>query len=303
MILKTNNLSKRFKHRLVVSDLNLEVEKGQIFGFLGPNGAGKSTTIRMLLSLIAPTSGNFELFGGDWKTQGKKVYSKVGALVEAPDFYLYLSAERNLKILGELNGWMSRNRIYEVLDIVRLKDRARDKVKSFSHGMRQRLGIAQAIMCKPELIILDEPTSGLDPEGIKEIRDLIVSLSKDLECTVFLSSHILHEIEQVCTYMGIIDHGKLIVQGEVQKLLRETDFFVTEVSTDKPQKALDLLQSEPWVKKVALSDEILKVHLSAECRPKLAECLIRNKIRVSSIIPRTSLEDYYLSLVKSESEK
>lgn len=303
MILKTNNLSKRFKHRLVVSDLNLEVEKGQIFGFLGPNGAGKSTTIRMLLSLIAPTSGNFELFGGDWKTQGKKVYSKVGALVEAPDFYLYLSAERNLKILGELNGWMSRNRIYEVLDIVRLKDRARDKVKSFSHGMRQRLGIAQAIMCKPELIILDEPTSGLDPEGIKEIRDLIVSLSKDLECTVFLSSHILHEIEQVCTHMGIIDHGKLIVQGEVQNLLRETDFFVTEVSTDKPQQALNLLQSEPWVKKVALSDEILKVHLSAECRPKLAECLIRNKIRVSSIIPRTSLEDYYLSLVKSESEK
>ncbi len=303
MILKTNNLSKRFKHRLVVSDLNLEVEKGQIFGFLGPNGAGKSTTIRMLLSLIAPTSGNFELFGGDWKTQDKKVYSKVGALVEAPDFYLYLSAERNLKILGELNGWISRNRIYEVLDIVRLKDRARDKVKSFSHGMRQRLGIAQAIMCKPELIILDEPTSGLDPEGIKEIRNLIVSLSKDLECTVFLSSHLLHEIEQVCTHMGIIDHGKLIVQGEVQKLLRETDFFVTEVSTDKPQKALDLLQSEPWVKKVALSDEILKVHLSAECRPKLAECLIRNKIRVSSIIPRTSLEDYYLSLVKRESEK
>lgn len=303
MILKTNNLSKRFKHRLVVSDLNLEVEKGQIFGFLGPNGAGKSTTIRMLLSLIAPTSGNFELFGGDWKTQGKKVYSKVGALVEAPDFYLYLSAERNLKILGELNGWISRNRIYEVLDIVRLKDRARDKVKSFSHGMRQRLGIAQAIMCKPELIILDEPTSGLDPEGIKEIRDLIVSLSKDLECTVFLSSHILHEIEQVCTHMGIIDHGKLIVQGEVQNLLRETDFFVTEVSTDKPQQALNLLQSEPWVKKVALSDEILKVHLSAECRPKLAEFLIRNKIRVSSIIPRTSLEDYYLSLVKSESDK
>jgi len=300
VILKTNNLSKKFKHRWVVSDLNLEVERGQIFGFLGPNGAGKSTTIRMLLSLIKPTSGSFELLGTDGRKHSKKIYSRVGALVEKPDFYLYLSAERNLKILGVLNGGVSRKRIYEVLDIVKLKERARDKVKCFSHGMRQRLGVAQAIMYKPELIILDEPTSGLDPEGIKEIRNLIVSLSKDLGCTIFLSSHILHEIEQVCTHMAIIDYGKLIVQGEVQKLLRETDFFVTEVKTEEPQRAFNILKSESWVKKVSLEDEILKVSISAECRPKLAECLVRNEIKVSSIIPRTSLEDYYLSLVKSE---
>jgi ABC-2 type transport system ATP-binding protein len=190
LVLKTINLSKRFRQRWAVNDLNLTVERGQIFGFLGPNGAGKSTTIRMLLGLIKPSRGSFEFFEQDGRNKGTAVLKKIGALVEKPDFYLYLSAARNLQMLGELSGGVTRKRIAEVLEIVKLQDRIDDKVKEYSHGMRQRLGIAQAILNDPELVLLDEnQPNGLDPVGIKEIRELIVSLARDFGKTIFLSSH------------------------------------------------------------------------------------------------------------------
>jgi len=283
-----------------VKNLNLSVEKGQIFGFLGPNGAGKSTTIRMLLNLIRPTKGSFELLSKSVKDHGQKIYSNIGALVEKPDFYLYLSAEQNLRILGSLGGDMSPDRINEVLEIVKLADRAKDKVRNFSHGMNQRLGIAQALLSNPELIILDEPTSGLDPQGIKEIRDLIVTLAQEQEITVFLSSHLLHEIEQTCTHMAIIDNGTLVVQGGVEELLRETDFYVTEVIVDQPERACDLLKLERWTRKVSIAENVVKVQLPAKERPQLTEFLVRNHFAVYSVVPRTSLEDYYLSLLKTK---
>lgn len=299
MILQTFNLGKRFGDRWAVKDLNLAVEKGQIFGFLGPNGAGKSTTIRMLLNLIRPTSGSFELLSQNVRSSGQKIYSRVGALVEKPDFYLYLSAEKNLKMLGTLSGGVDKERINEVLEIVRLQDRAKENVRNYSHGMRQRLGIAQALLHKPELLILDEPTSGLDPEGIHEIRELIVSLAREQNMTVMLSSHLLHEIEQVCTHMAIIDNGTLIVQGAVEELLRKTDFYVTEIAVDNPERAYHHLQSEEWIKDVSIDKNLLKVHISAEKRPVLTEFLVRNHFNVYSIVPRTSLEDYYLSLLQT----
>lgn len=283
-----------------MKNLNLSVEKGQIFGFLGPNGAGKSTTIRMLLNLIRPTKGSFELLSKSVKDHGQKIYSNIGALVEKPDFYLYLSAEQNLRILGSLGGDMSPDRINEVLEIVKLADRAKDKVRNFSHGMNQRLGIAQALLSNPELIILDEPTSGLDPQGIKEIRDLIVTLAQEQEITVFLSSHLLHEIEQTCTHMAIIDNGTLVVQGGVEELLRETDFYVTEVIVDQPERACDLLKLERWTRKVSIAENVVKVQLPAKERPQLTEFLVRNHFAVYSVVPRTSLEDYYLSLLKTK---
>jgi ABC-type multidrug transport system ATPase subunit len=298
VILKTFNLSKRFGHRWAVKDLNLEVEKGQIFGFLGPNGAGKSTTIRMLLNLIRPSSGSFELFSKNIRSYGQKIYTRIGALVEKPDFYLYLSAAKNLQFLGALNGGVSRKRIHEVLEIVELAERAKDKVRSYSHGMKQRLGIAQALLFDPELVILDEPTSGLDPQGIKEIRELIIRLAHEQGMTIFLSSHLLHEIEQVCTHMAIIDKGIMVVQGDVHNLLRETDFFVTEVQVDDSQRAFELLRQEAWVKKVSIVDELLKVQMPGESRPALTEFLVKNNFAVSAVVPRTSLEDYYLSLLK-----
>lgn len=298
MVLRTVNLSKRFGNRWAVADLNLAVESGQIFGFLGPNGAGKSTTIRMLLALIKPSRGTYEFFDQDARQLGIGVYRKIGALVEKPDFYLYLSAERNLKMLGELSGGVSSQRIDEVLEIVKLQDRASDKVKNYSHGMRQRLGIAQAILCDPELIILDEPTTGLDPVGIKEIRDLIVSLAHDFGKTIFLSSHLLHEVEQVCSHMAIIDNGKLVVQGAVHDLLKATDYFVTEIAVDDPERARTVLADEPRIRQITLTENTLKVQAAVEARPDLVERLVQNGLKVSAVIPRTSLEDYYLSLVQ-----
>jgi len=291
-------LSKRFGQRWAVADLNLAVEPGQIFGFLGPNGAGKSTTIRMLLALIKPSRGSYEFFGQDTRRKGSVVLRKIGALVEKPDFYLYLSAARNLQMLGELSGGVSRQRIGEVLDIVKLRDRIGDKVKNYSHGMRQRLGIAQAILNDPELIILDEPTTGLDPVGIKEIRELIVGLARDFGKTIFLSSHLLHEVEQTCTHMAIIDNGKLVVQGAVHDLLKTTDFFITEIIVDDPERARAILTSETRIDKITLAENVLKVHASDEARPEIIERLVQNGLKVSAVIPRTSLEDYYLSLVQ-----
>ena len=298
IILRTTDLSKRYKKRWAVSNLNISVRKGEVFGFLGPNGAGKSTTIRMLFSLVKPTSGGFELFGRSMKRCGKSVYSKTGSLIETPSFYNYLTAERNLDILGKLNGKINRDRIYEVLEIVKLRDRAGDKVKSFSHGMKQRLGIAQALLSMPELIILDEPTTGLDPEGMKEIRELILSLSSDFNMTIFLSSHLLHEIEQVCTNMAIIDEGKLKVQGKVHELIKDTEFFVTEIQTNDAQKAEALLKNERWVKDITVTGDTIKVRLLAKDRHLIADKLVGNGLKVSAIIPRASLEDYYLSLVQ-----
>lgn len=298
MILKTVNLSKRFGHRWAVSDLNLAVEPGQIFGFLGPNGAGKSTTIRMLLGLIKPSRGMYTFFGQEARRQGIDVCRRIGALVEKPDFYLYLSAERNLKMLGELSGGVSRQRINKVLEIVNLQERISDKVRDYSHGMRQRLGIAQAILHDPELIILDEPTTGLDPVGIKEIRELIVGLARDFGKTIFLSSHLLHEVEQTCSHMAIIDNGKLVVQGAVHDLLKATDFFVTEIVVDDPPRAQAILAEDSHIRKITLTGNSLKVQAATETQPDIIERLVQNGLRVSAVIPRTSLEDYYLSLVK-----
>ncbi|PLX28327.1 MAG: bacitracin ABC transporter ATP-binding protein, partial [Ignavibacteria bacterium] len=213
-VLRTTSLSKRFGKRLAVDDLNLEVQRGDVFGFLGPNGAGKSTTIRMVLSLIAPSSGSVELFGSD-VSKDRSVLARVGGLVERPDFYLYLSARKNLEIVSALYGDIDHERINEVLRIVGLADRAGDRVKAYSHGMKQRLGIAQALLPNPELLILDEPTNGLDPQGMKEVRELIRQLNEEKGMTIFLSSHLLHEIEQVASRMCILHHGQLVVQGRV----------------------------------------------------------------------------------------
>ncbi len=302
MILKTLDLTKKFGSFRAVDRLSISVEKGQIFGFLGPNGAGKSTTIRMLLALIRPSSGSFELFDKDISQHRKRVFARVGSLVEKPDLYEYLSAGYNLHLLGQLNGGVSRKRIEEVLDIVKLCDRERDKVRHFSHGMKQRLSIAQALLNEPELIILDEPTSGLDPECIKEIRELIVRLSRDFGITIFLSSHLLHEVEQVCTHVGIIDRGKLLIQGEVSRLLQDTDFTVTEIVVDKPEEALPLLTGEAWIGKVESGGNSLKVHITSGQRPRLVEFLVQNRFQVFSVIPRTTLEDYYLGLLQRSRE-
>lgn len=301
LILQTKNLSKQYKKRWAVRNLNLEVHRGDVFGFLGPNGAGKSTTIRMLLSLIKPTTGDVELFGYSLRAHRNAALRSVGGIVEKPDFYLYLSAYKNLEIVGALNGGTGRKRILEVLDLVGLSERVYDKVKTYSHGMKQRLGIAQSLLSDPELVILDEPTNGLDPQGMKEIRDLIHHLSHDQKKTIMLSSHLLNEVEMVATRMAILNHGEMVVQGEVKKLLDEGEKYVV-VKGQPKTKLLGVIKKQKFVKSVTEKNEAMELSMAFKDIPTLVKALVRSGVAVHSVTPRRSLEDFFLSITENESK-
>ncbi len=301
VVLRTNGLSKRFAKRLAVKDLNLEVHRGDVFGFLGPNGAGKSTTIRMILTLLRPTSGSIEIFGSDLREHRRSVLSRVCGIVEKPDFYLYLSAYKNLDILGSMTRRIRKNEIMEALDAVGLKSRAFEKVKTFSHGMKQRLGIAQALLTKPELIILDEPTSGLDPQGMKEVRELIKRLSMENEMTIFLSSHLLSEVELVATRMAVINHGELMVQGDVSELLgREATKYSIQASP--LEAATKLIDGLPWVEVVSTENGKIEVQVSPGHASELSRLLVTHGIDVFSFYPHRTLEDFFLKVTEGTSE-
>jgi ABC-2 type transport system ATP-binding protein len=300
IILETTGLGKRFKKRWAVSDLNLAVKRGDVFGFLGPNGAGKSTTIRMILTLVKPTAGGVRLFGTD-VTRRRDALARVGGLVERPDFYLYLSARRNLEIVAALRGRPDRRQIDEVLGIVGLLSRAGDPVKTFSHGMKQRLGIAQAMLGFPDLIILDEPTSGLDPQGIKEVRDLIRTLAADRSMTIFLSSHLLHEIEQTATRMAIINNGSMIVQGGVNELLAEGTPVVT-LQASPLEEARRVVAGFPGVTGLEADGPVLRFSVERGAIPAMARRLVEEHVAIDSIVPRRSLEEYFLSITEGASD-
>ena len=294
-VLQAINLSKRFGTRQAVHELNLTVPRGEVFGFLGPNGAGKSTSIRMFLSLIAPTGGRVELFGKPLQGNRAELLTRVGGLVERADFYLYLSARRNLEIIAALTGKADAKKIDEVLKTVGLLERAADKVKTYSHGMKQRLGIAQALLGDPEFIILDEPTTGLDPGGIKEVRELILRLSAERSITVFLSSHLLNEIEQTASSMAIINAGKLVVQGKVKALLEEQE-GVVRIDARPVEDVLRLLSEHRMAASVTRAGELIEARMSVADVPALARLLVGAGIEVRALVPRRSLEEYFLSL-------
>lgn len=300
-IIEINNLSKHFKELKAVNNLSLNVYRGDVFGFLGPNGAGKSTTIRMLMSLISPNAGEIKLFGKSLKENRIEILKRVGAIVEKPDFYGYLSAYKNLEILGRISGkHISQKRIMEVLELVGLSTRFKSKVKTFSHGMKQRLGLAQSLLHDPDLIILDEPTTGLDPQGMKEIRDLIITLSKDAKKTIFLSSHILYEVELVANRMVIINKGSAVVEGEVETLLQQANLKVTMQVTDI-EKAKHLLSDSSWSSKVnSFTDNKIIFALDPDEISKVNRYFIENGVDVSSIVPMRSLEEYFLELTEKE---
>jgi ABC-2 type transport system ATP-binding protein len=299
IILYTERLTKRFKTITAVEDLNLSVSRGDIFGFLGPNGAGKSTTIRMILGLIKPTKGEIKIFNRSPDKDREFTLKKIGALVEEPSFYDYLSARRNLEIFSLLTHLHpDRREIDRVLEIVALIHRADDKVKTFSHGMKQRLGIAQALLGRPELIILDEPTAGLDPEGMREIRRLIIQLAHQ-GFTIFLSSHLLHEVEQMCQNMAIINKGKLLVQGSVEQLLKFETALVS-VKVDRSKEAADLLKTKDWIRSVETTAGDLRVETDGQNIPAVAELLVKSGFHIFAIQPRRSLEDYFLSILRTD---
>jgi ABC-type multidrug transport system ATPase subunit len=302
VVLQTFGLSKRYRKRWAVRNLDLQVRRGEVFGFLGPNGAGKSTTIRMILSLVRPTLGRVELFGTPLTSHKRAALRKVGGLVERPDFYLYLNARRNLEAIAALRGDDSASDIDRVLDIVGLSTRANDKVKTYSHGMKQRLGIAQALLGSPELIILDEPTSGLDPQGIKEVRDLVLNLSQEGRMTIFLSSHLLNEIEQSATSMAIINQGTLVVQGRVAELLSSGENTV-RIDTPMTDAALAVINASRIAASARKLDSAIECVMPHDRIAELNRVLVNANIPVNGLVPKRSLEEYFLTITEGASER
>ena len=296
-VIEVINLTKVFREVKAVEGLNLNVNRGDVFGFLGPNGAGKSTTIRMLVSLIAPQEGSIKILGRSLNQNKREISGRVGAIVEKPDFYNYLSAYKNLEILGRISGKsISKKRIIDTLELVGLAARFNSKVKTYSHGMKQRLGIAQALLHDPELIILDEPTTGLDPQGLKEIRDLIIHLSKTEGKTIFLSSHILSEVELVANRMIIINKGKTIVEGNVSELLNSSNVKVT-FEVDNVEEAKKVLETTRWSVKIrTFSDKEIIFELDSDEIAELNKYFVKSGVSVKAIIPARSLEDYFLKI-------
>ena len=292
-------LSKAYGTRLAVDQLNLEVDRSELFGFLGPNGAGKTTTIRMALGLIAPTSGSVEVLGLEVRSHRSQVLPRVGALVESPALYGYLSGRDNLRAVGDLLGGASEKRIDEVLEIVALKGRDRDKVRTYSMGMKQRLGLALALLNDPDILILDEPANGLDPAGIVEMRDLLRELAAQGK-TVFISSHVLSEVQQICTRVAIINHGKLIRVAPVHDLLKATGEF--EVKVDATAAVLAALRLQPWARQARSEDGVLVTPAPDGRGRNLIKFLVESGHTPDSVSERqTDLEDIFLRLTEDKS--
>jgi len=299
-IVEVKNLVKHYGKFHAVQDVSFDVYRGDVFGFLGPNGAGKSTTIRTMLSLISPTSGSLMLFGKNLLTHRNYILSKIGCIVEKPDFYKYLSAEKNIEIFARLSGVeVSKKKVHEIIEFVGLKGREKDKVSGFSHGMKQRLGIAQTLVHNPELIILDEPTTGLDPQGIIDIRNLILQLKNEQNKTILLSSHILSEIELIANRMVIINKGKTIVQGSVSELLNGQELIVL-FNVDNTAKAIEVLkQQNILLNQEGLQNNNLLLHISQDKIPVINKLFCENGINVYSIETKRKLEDYFLKLINA----
>lgn len=296
-VIDVKHLSKDFKEVKAVDDLSFSVPEGKVYGFLGQNGAGKSTTIRMLLTLIAPTMGEIEIFGMNLRKHRKEILRKTGAIIEKPDLYKYLTAIENLRIFAVMSGIkLSVKKLMQQLERVGLAERANSKVKTYSQGMRQRLGIAVALLHDPELIVLDEPMNGLDPQGIADIRNLILYLSEDENKTVFVSSHLLTEMEIIAHSMLIIDRGKKVVEGKVSELLNPKEINV-EIEAWNPQDAAVQIQHSPWAKFFnRVEDNKIILKMTAGDIPKLIREISQLNIDIISVRPKHSLEDYFLSL-------
>jgi ABC-type multidrug transport system ATPase subunit len=298
-IVEIKHLKKSYGKFQAVTDVSFDVYRGDVFGFLGPNGAGKSTTIRTMLSLIRPTGGELKLFGKNLLSDRNYILGKIGCIVEKPDFYKYLSAEKNIELFARLSGvTVTKSKVHQIIEFVGLKGREKDKLDGFSHGMKQRLGIAQTLIHDPELIILDEPTTGLDPQGIIDIRNLILQLKNEQNKTILLSSHILSEIELIANRMVIINKGKSIVQGSVNELLNAQELIVS-FSVDNIVKAKQVLDNASMANLIDTVEQTsLLLHLSQEKIPIINKLFCDNNINVFSIEAKRKLEDYFLKLIK-----
>ena len=290
VILKTNNLTKVYGVRKVVDGVNMTIKKGEIYGFIGKNGAGKTTFMRMILSLTSITKGKVELFGGK---RIEEVGCKIGSLIEAPGLYKNATAYENLKRFSILYG-ADESKINEILKFVNLHKTGKKKAKDFSLGMRQRLGIAIALLGEPEFLVLDEPINGLDPKGIKEIRDVILKLNKEKGITFLISSHLLDELAKVVTRYGIIDNGVLLEEISAEELIENCKNKLI-IKTNNNEKAKKLIVNEYSVKDIEINDNTLVLYSNLDNSAEINKLLIDKGIKVSEIYTKVdSLEEYFI---------
>ncbi|MFS0556560.1 ABC transporter ATP-binding protein [Brevibacillus sp. 179-C9.3 HS] len=296
-ILRTNGLTKRYKDHIVVDQMNISLKKGEIYGFLGQNGAGKTTTIRMIMGLIHPSAGQIELFGQNLSSGRKAAWERIGSMIEIPGFYPNLTAVENLDIHRRMMGIGNKESIEETLAQAGLLDARNKRVKSFSLGMKQRLGIARALLHHPELLILDEPTNGLDPAGIKEVRNLIIELASKRNIAILVSSHILSEIQQMATVIGIIHKGKLVEEIAQQELQMKNRHCV-EFKVNNERKASMLLEQKLGIYDYSVPlPGVIRVFERLSDSAAMNRMLIENDVDVSEItMLRETLEDYFLTL-------
>ncbi|TET51075.1 MAG: ABC transporter ATP-binding protein [Anaerolineales bacterium] len=300
-VIRTYDLTKRFKKITAVDEVSFSVQRGEVFGFLGPNGAGKTTTIAMLLGLVHPTAGSAEVLGCDIRRGLSEALPRVGAVFETPGFYPYMSGVDNLLVLARVIGGGAEQQIPALLEQVGLEGRGADKVGTYSRGMRQRLGLAAALLGEPELLILDEPTNGLDPAGMRETRVLIRRLADEQGTTIFLSSHLLHEVEQVCDRVAILDKGRLIAQGRVDELLSRARGV--EMRIDGAERAAGLLAGLDWVSGTWHEADRLRVQAPPERAAELVAALAAQQLFPSEVRPVIStLESAFLELTNDSGE-
>ncbi|NFD76599.1 ABC transporter ATP-binding protein [Clostridium botulinum] len=296
-ILKTYNLTRKYGTTVVVDNINMNIKKGEIYGFLGRNGAGKTTTLRMIMGLISPTKGEYELFGK--KMGDREVFGRIGAIIETPGFYPNLTARENLDIHRRLMGIPNKEYVDEALEIVGLTnyDIKKKKVKKYSLGMKQRLGVARALLHKPELLILDEPTNGLDPVGIKEMRETLLDLNKKKEITILVSSHILGEIQQLATKIGIIHEGKLLEEIDYKSFEKKNRHYINlRVNNDK--KAVTILEKSMNIKDYEVTEpNRIRIYEMLDKSNDVAKKMISEGVDVYEVnVMNDTLEDYFVRL-------
>lgn len=300
-IARISNLTKTFNGKEVISSVNMNIKKGEIYGFLGPNGAGKTTIMKMMTNLIKPTSGEIEMFGERLRDNSYEILKRISTIIEYPIFYQKLTARENLELHCEYMGYYDAKAIDKALELVNLKDINYKSVKEFSLGMKQRLGIARAIVTKPELLILDEPINGLDPIGIKEIRNLLKMLCKEYGMTMLISTHILGEIEQIADTIGVINKGRLLEEVSMNVIKEKTTDY-TEIVTKDCKKTAYVLENNLNISNFRVIDnDIIRIYEDKVSQTDISKTLILNDVAIESINRRnSSLEDYFMNLLNGE---
>lgn len=296
-ILQTNNLTKTIGGKDLVKNVNLHIKKGEIYGFLGPNGAGKTTVMKMITNLWKPTDGSIEIFGKTLTPQSYEVLKRMGSIIEFPTFYNHMTGYENLKLHCEYMGYYKHGSIENALDMLDLTDAAQKPVKNYSLGMKERLGIARAILCKPELLILDEPTNGLDPAGMKQIRNLLKTLCEEYGITIMVSSHILSEIESIADTIGVINHGMMIKEIGMKEI-EEMSLAYIELTVANPKKAAYVLSDKLGLSNFKIIENntirIYDQHISTQ---ELSKVMALNDVEVTALGKQSeTLEDYFLKM-------